>query len=50
LRRLGLVGDVDGTRKEATVKIPTPGMFVAQKTLTARRRRDRSRRGKDLEG
>lgn len=43
-----LVGDVAGVRKEATVRVPAPGMFVAQKILTARRRRDRSRRGKDL--
>ena len=28
--------------------MPAPGMFVVQKILTARRRRDRSRRGKDL--
>jgi len=43
-----LMGDVGGVRKEATVRVPAPGMFIAQKILTARRRRDRSRRGKDL--
>lgn len=43
-----LVGNVAGARREATVQIPGPGMFVAQKLLIARRRRNRSRRGKDL--
>jgi len=43
-----LVGDVEGAPREITVRVPAPGMFIAQKILTARRRRDRSRRGKDL--
>jgi len=43
-----LVGDVGGARREIAVRVPAPGMFIAQKILTARRRRDRSRRGKDL--
>jgi len=43
-----LVGDIGGAPREMTLRVPAPGMFIAQKILTARRRRDRSRRGKDL--